>query len=66
MGFAACAERRRRFLGLCGPIPAGRAGTPPSPDALAANDLYESFNRQALKRNAKADQYFVIPAQLGG
>jgi phospholipid-binding lipoprotein MlaA len=29
--------------------------------ALAANDPYEPFNREALKRNAKIDTYIVIP-----
>ena len=47
------------FLGLCGLALSGCAA--PSPDALAANDPYEAFNRDALKRNAKIDKYIVIP-----
>src|SRR4051812_4363018 len=46
-------------LGLCGLMLAGCAA--PSPGALAANDPYEQFNRDSLKRNAKIDKYFVIP-----
>ena len=46
-------------LGLCGLLLAGCAG--PSPESLAANDTYEQFNRDALRRNAKIDKYIVIP-----
>jgi phospholipid-binding lipoprotein MlaA len=46
------------LLGLCGLVLAGCA-TAPSPQA--ANDPYEQFNRESLKRNAKIDKYFVIP-----
>ena len=48
------------IFGLC-LVTAGCATAPPSPEAQAANDPYEAFNRQALKRNAKIDKYFVIP-----
>ena len=41
-------------LGAC-------ASTPPSPEALAANDPYEAMNRETLKFNGKIDRYFVIP-----
>ena len=50
---------RALLLGLCGLLLAGCAA--PSPGALAANDPFESFNRDALKRNAKIDKYIVIP-----
>jgi len=46
-------------LGLCGVMLAGCAA--PSPESLAANDPYEQFNRDALRRNAKIDKYIVIP-----
>ena len=46
-------------LGLCGLMLAGCAA--PSPESLAANDPYEQFNRDALRRNAKIDKYIVIP-----
>ena len=39
----------------------GCATTPPSPEALAANDPYEQTNRDTLKLNGKIDKYFVIP-----
>src|SRR5215467_3648291 len=52
---------RAMLVGFCGLILAGCATTPPSPDALAANDPYEQTNRDTLKLNAKIDKYFVIP-----
>ena len=48
-------------MGLCGLALAGCATTPPSPEALAANDPYEQTNRDTLKLNGKIDRYFVIP-----
>jgi phospholipid-binding lipoprotein MlaA len=48
-------------LGVCGLVLAGCATTPPSPEALAANDPYEETNRDTLKLNGKIDKYFVIP-----
>ncbi len=50
---------RALVLGLCGLGLAGCAV--PSPASLAANDPYEAFNRDALKRNARIDKYIVIP-----
>jgi phospholipid-binding lipoprotein MlaA len=49
------------LLGLCGLSLAACASVPPSPAALAANDPYESTNRQTLKLNGKIDRYFVGP-----
>ena len=46
-------------LGLCGLMLAGCAA--PSAESLAANDPYEQFNRDALRRNVKIDKYIVIP-----
>jgi len=46
---------------VCGLVLAGCATTPPSPEALAANDPYEQTNRDTLKLNGKIDKYFVIP-----
>lgn len=40
---------------------AGCASTPPSAEALAANDPYEMTNRDMLKLNGKIDRYFVGP-----
>ena len=37
------------------------ATTPPSPQALAANDPYEATNRQTLVLNGKIDRYIVVP-----
>ena len=48
-------------LGVCGLVLAGCATTPPSPEALAANDPYEQTNRDTLKLNGKIDKYFVVP-----
>ena len=47
------------LLGLCGLVLAGCAA--PSPQALAANDTYESFNRDSLKRNLFFDEHLVTP-----
>ena len=56
---------RGLLLGLCvlggASTLAGCATTPPSPQALAANDPYEATNRETMKFNAKIDKYFVIP-----
>lgn len=52
---------RGLWLGLCALALAGCATTPPSPEALAANDPYEQTNRALLKFNGKIDKYFVIP-----
>jgi phospholipid-binding lipoprotein MlaA len=52
---------RGLWLGLCASALAGCATTPPSPEALAANDPYEQANRDMLKFNGKIDKYFVIP-----
>ncbi|HET7086515.1 MAG TPA: VacJ family lipoprotein [Rhizomicrobium sp.] len=52
---------RGLLVGLCGLVLAGCASTPPSADALAANDPYEQTNRDMLKLNGKIDRYFVIP-----
>jgi phospholipid-binding lipoprotein MlaA len=49
------------LLGLCGLMLTACASAPPSPQALAANDPYESTNRQTLKLNGKIDRYFVVP-----
>ena len=53
------------LLGLSGMVlcfmGAGCATTPPSAEALAANDPYEQTNRDTLKLNGKIDKYFVIP-----
>ena len=38
------------------------ATTPPTPEALAANDPYEVTNRQMLNFNGKLDHYVVIPS----
>ena len=40
---------------------AGCADAPPSAEALAANDPYETTNRDMLKLNGKIDRYLVIP-----
>ena len=37
------------------------ATTPPSPEALAANDPYEATNRDTLVLNGKIDRYIVVP-----
>ena len=52
---------RALVLGMCGLVLAGCATTPPSPEALAANDPYEQTNRDTLKLNGKIDKYFVVP-----
>jgi phospholipid-binding lipoprotein MlaA len=52
---------RELLLGLCGLVLAGCATTPPSAEALAANDPYEQTNRETLKLNGKIDKYFVVP-----
>ena len=49
-------------IGLCGLILTACATTPPSPQALAANDLYEQTNRQMLVFNGKMDRYVVVPS----
>jgi len=49
------------ILGGCGLLLAGCAATPPSPEALAANDPYEQTNRQTLILNGKIDRYIVVP-----
>jgi ABC-type transporter lipoprotein component MlaA len=38
-----------------------RLPAPPSPEALAANDLYEQTKRQTLIFNGKLDRYVVVP-----
>ena len=53
--------RRGLLFGLWGLVLAGCATTPPSPEALAANDPYEQINRDTLRRNAKVDKYIVLP-----
>jgi phospholipid-binding lipoprotein MlaA len=40
----------------------GCATAPPSPEALAANDPYESANRDTLAFNGKIDRYIVVPS----
>jgi phospholipid-binding lipoprotein MlaA len=52
---------RALIVGLVGLMLAGCASTPPSPEALAANDPYEATNRDTLALNGKIDRYFVIP-----
>ena len=49
------------ILGGCSLLLAGCAATPPSPEALAANDPYEQTNRQTLILNGKIDHYIVVP-----
>lgn len=49
------------MAGLCGLALSACASTPPSPQALAANDPYEQINRETLKFNREVDRYFVIP-----
>ncbi len=49
-----CAAALCQFLAAC-------TSTPPSPDALAANDPYEKTNREVMAFNRQVDKYFVIP-----
>ena len=49
------------IFGGCSLFLAACATTPPSPEALAANDPYEQTNRQTLVFNGKIDHYIVIP-----
>ena len=49
-----CAAALCQFLAAC-------ASTPPSPDALAANDPFEKTNRKVMAFNRQVDKYFVIP-----
>jgi len=51
---------RALLLGLCGLAVTGCASAP-SPEALAANDPYESANRDMLVVNQHLDQIFFIP-----
>ena len=37
------------------------ASAPPSPEALANNDPFETTNRQTLALNGQIDRYFVVP-----
>ena len=56
--------QERDQTGRTGPSGAGLAGCAsgqPSAEALAANDPYETTNRDVLKLNGKIDRYFVIP-----
>lgn len=53
---------RAAFLGLGGLTLAACSSLPPSPQALAANDPYESANRQTLAFNGWIDAHFVGPA----
>ena len=55
------AKLKGLVVGLCGLVLAGCATTPPSAEALAANDPYEQTNREMLRLNGKIDRYFVIP-----
>ncbi len=48
-------------VGLLAGWLAGCASGPPSAEALAANDPFETTNRDTLKLNGKIDRYFVIP-----
>jgi phospholipid-binding lipoprotein MlaA len=50
------------IIGVCGLILTACASTPPSPQALAANDPYEQTNRQMLVFNGKIDRYVVAPS----
>jgi phospholipid-binding lipoprotein MlaA len=50
------------IIGVCGLILTACASTPPSPQALAANDPYEQTNRQMLVFNGKIDRYIVVPS----
>ncbi len=43
-------------------LASGCASTPPSAEALAANDPYEASNRQVFKLNQKLDKYVVVPS----
>jgi phospholipid-binding lipoprotein MlaA len=59
---------RRAWTGLLAglmlaiaPLLGGCASAPASPEALAANDPFEPFNRAALKRNAVFDRYLINP-----
>lgn len=60
MGFRKALGRVLCAVALAGGL-AACASTPPSAEALAANDPYESTNRQTLAFNGKIDRYFVIP-----
>ncbi len=51
----------RLAVALGATVLAGCATTPPSSEALAANDPYEQTNRDMLRLNGKIDKYFVIP-----
>ena len=53
------------IIGVCGLILTACASTPPSPQALAANDPYEQTNRQMLVFNGKIDRYVVAPQFRG-
>ena len=48
-------------VAACGLVLTACASTPPSPEALAANDPYEQTNRQTLIFNGKIDRYIVVP-----
>ena len=48
-------------LALCQLLAACATATPPSPEALAANDPFEAINRETLRFNGKVDRYFVMP-----
>jgi len=48
-------------LALCQLLAACATATPPSPEALAANDPFEAINRETLCFNGKVDRYFVMP-----
>ncbi len=50
------------IIGVCGLILTACASTPPSPQALAANDPFEQTNRQMLVFNGKIDRYVVGPS----
>ena len=53
---------RAAFLGLSGLALTACSTLPPSPDAPAAGDPYESTNRQTMAFNAWADAHLVGPA----
>ena len=53
------------WLGLGALALAGCATTPPSPEALAANDPYEQTNREMLKFNGKTGMFISSLSLIG-
>ena len=48
-------------IAVLGIVLCGCASTPPSPEAVAANDPFEATNRDTFRFNQKLDKYFVVP-----